>query len=42
MDASMTYFVLPYIGYDVSLYDGSFIEWSAAKGVSVASAGTGQ
>lgn len=41
MEASMTYFVLRYIGYDVSLYDGSFIEWSAAKGVSVASADTG-
>jgi len=33
----MTYFVLRYLGYDVSLYDGSFIEWSAAKGTRVAS-----
>lgn len=38
MEASMTYFVLRYIGYDVSLYDGSFIEWSASKGTRVASA----
>ncbi len=30
MQASMTYFVLRYLGYDVSLYDGSFIEWSNA------------
>jgi thiosulfate/3-mercaptopyruvate sulfurtransferase len=37
MEASMTYFVLRYLGYDVSLYDGSFIEWSAAKGTAVAS-----
>jgi thiosulfate/3-mercaptopyruvate sulfurtransferase len=28
MQASVTYFVLRYLGYDVSLYDGSFIEWS--------------
>jgi len=26
---SMAYFVLKYLGYDVSLYDGSFSEWSA-------------
>jgi len=30
MQASVTYFVLRYLGYDVSLYDGSFIEWSNA------------
>jgi thiosulfate/3-mercaptopyruvate sulfurtransferase len=30
MQASMTYFVLRYLGYDVSLFDGSFIEWSSA------------
>ena len=30
MQASMTYFVLRYLGYVVSLYDGSFIEWSNA------------
>lgn len=28
MQAAMTYFVLRYLGYDASLYDGSFIEWS--------------
>jgi thiosulfate/3-mercaptopyruvate sulfurtransferase len=28
MQASITYFVLRYLGYDVSLYDGSFSEWS--------------
>ncbi|MGZ8781370.1 MAG: sulfurtransferase, partial [Thermoanaerobaculia bacterium] len=27
MEASMTYFVLRYLGYDVALYDGSFVEW---------------
>ena len=30
MQAAMTYFVLRYLGYDASLYDGSFIEWSNA------------
>jgi len=30
MQASMTYFVLRYLGYDASLYDGSFLEWSNA------------
>jgi thiosulfate/3-mercaptopyruvate sulfurtransferase len=28
--ASMTYFVLKYLGYDVRLYDGSFSEWQAS------------
>lgn len=28
MQASITYFVLKYLGYDASLYDGSFLEWS--------------
>ncbi|HEY3052769.1 MAG TPA: sulfurtransferase, partial [Thermoanaerobaculia bacterium] len=28
VEASMTYFVLRYLGFDPSLYDGSFIEWS--------------
>jgi thiosulfate/3-mercaptopyruvate sulfurtransferase len=28
MEASMPYFVLRSLGYDVSLYDGSFTEWS--------------
>jgi thiosulfate/3-mercaptopyruvate sulfurtransferase len=30
VQASMTYFVLRYLGYDVTLYDGSFVEWSHA------------
>lgn len=30
MQASMTYFVLRYLGYDATLYDGSFLEWSNA------------
>lgn len=28
MQASMTYFVLRCLGYDATLYDGSFVEWS--------------
>jgi thiosulfate/3-mercaptopyruvate sulfurtransferase len=35
MQASVTYFVLRYLGYDVSLYDGSFVEWSNAGEVIV-------
>lgn len=30
MQAAMTYYVLRYLGYDVALYDGSFLEWSNA------------
>jgi thiosulfate/3-mercaptopyruvate sulfurtransferase len=30
MQASLTYFVLRYLGYEAVLYDGSFIEWSNA------------
>lgn len=30
MQASVTYFVLRYLGYDPTLYDGSYIEWSNA------------
>jgi thiosulfate/3-mercaptopyruvate sulfurtransferase len=30
MQASVTYFVLRYLGRDVRLYDGSYAEWSAA------------
>lgn len=30
--ASHTYFTLRYLGFDVSMYDGSFIEWTAAEG----------
>lgn len=36
MQASMTYFVLRYLGYDASLYDGSYIEWNRQSGVSIA------
>jgi len=28
MEASLTYFVLKYLGYEASLYDGSYIEWA--------------
>jgi thiosulfate/3-mercaptopyruvate sulfurtransferase len=31
VQATQTYFVLKYLGYDVRLYDGSFSEWSRAK-----------
>ena len=37
MEASVTYFVLRYLGRDVTLYDGSFIEWSAADDTVVVS-----
>jgi thiosulfate/3-mercaptopyruvate sulfurtransferase len=37
MQASVTYFVLRYLGYDVALYDGSFVEWSAASDTVVVS-----
>lgn len=35
MEASMTYFVLRSLGYDVALYDGSFVEWSASDRTAV-------
>jgi thiosulfate/3-mercaptopyruvate sulfurtransferase len=35
MQASLTYFVLRYLGYDARLYDGSFTEWSNAKDTTV-------
>lgn len=31
MEASLTYFVLRFLGYDATLFDGSFIEWSASE-----------
>ena len=31
VEASMTYFALRYLGYDVALYDGSFLEWSGKE-----------
>jgi len=36
MQASVTYFVLRYLGRDVHLYDGSYIEWSRAVGAAEA------
>lgn len=35
MEASMTYFVLRYLGYDVALYDGSFFEWDKKAEITV-------
>ena len=35
--ASHTYFVLKYLGYDVVMYDGSFFEWSKAEGAPIVS-----
>lgn len=37
MQASHAYFVLKYLGYDVSMYDASFSEWSKAEGAAVVS-----
>jgi thiosulfate/3-mercaptopyruvate sulfurtransferase len=36
MQAAHSYFVARYLGHDVRLYDGSFIEWSAVPGAPVA------
>jgi thiosulfate/3-mercaptopyruvate sulfurtransferase len=35
MQASVTYFVLRYLGTDVHLYDGSYIEWNCAEATSI-------
>jgi thiosulfate/3-mercaptopyruvate sulfurtransferase len=35
VQASHSYFVAKYLGYDVAMYDGSFIEWSKAEGAPV-------
>ena len=35
VQASFDYFVLRYLGYDASLYDGSFMEWSKTEGTKV-------
>ena len=32
MQSSVTYFVLRYLGYDATVYDGSYSEWSKAGG----------
>jgi thiosulfate/3-mercaptopyruvate sulfurtransferase len=39
MQASVTYFVLKYLGYDASLYDGSFVEWSGSSTLIAARSG---
>ena len=36
MQSSHTYFTAKYLGYDVRMYDGSFMEWSAAEDMPVA------
>ncbi len=35
VQASHSYFVAKYLGYDVAMYDGSFSEWSKAEGTPV-------
>jgi thiosulfate/3-mercaptopyruvate sulfurtransferase len=35
MQASVSYFTLKYLGYDVKLYDGSFSEWTRTPGSAV-------
>lgn len=37
MEATVSYFVLKYLGYQVSLYDGSFSEWSRNPDAMIAS-----
>lgn len=37
MQASHAYFTLKYLGYDVSMYDASFSEWSKAEGAAIVS-----
>ncbi len=36
MEASLAYFVLRYLGYEATLYDGSYVEWSADTSAAVA------
>ncbi|HSL22117.1 MAG TPA: sulfurtransferase [Vicinamibacterales bacterium] len=36
VQASFAYFVARYLGYDVKLYDGSFLEWSRAADTEIA------
>ena len=33
MQASQAYFTLKYLGYDVSMYDGSMSEWTLKRGL---------
>lgn len=35
VQASQSYFVAKYLGYDASMYDGSFSEWNKAEGTKV-------
>jgi thiosulfate/3-mercaptopyruvate sulfurtransferase len=35
VQATQTYFALKYLGYDVSMYDGSFSEWIKTSGTTV-------
>jgi thiosulfate/3-mercaptopyruvate sulfurtransferase len=35
VQASHSYFVAKYLGYDAAMYDGSFVEWSKAEGAPV-------
>jgi thiosulfate/3-mercaptopyruvate sulfurtransferase len=39
VQASHSYFIAKYLGYDTAMYDGSFIEWSNAEGTEVVVAG---
>jgi thiosulfate/3-mercaptopyruvate sulfurtransferase len=39
VEASMNYFVLRHLGYDVVLYDGSYVEWSKSPDAPVTVAG---
>ena len=31
MQSALDYFVAKYLGYDASMYDGSFFEWSLQR-----------
>jgi thiosulfate/3-mercaptopyruvate sulfurtransferase len=35
VQASHTYFVAKYLGYDVAMYNGSFLEWGNTEGLPV-------
>jgi 3-mercaptopyruvate sulfurtransferase SseA len=37
--AAHAYFTLKYLGYDVTMYDGSFFEWSQTEGAPVVTGG---
>ncbi|MHB0968860.1 MAG: sulfurtransferase [Thermoanaerobaculia bacterium] len=39
VQASHSYFIAKYLGYDTAMYDGSFIEWSNAEGTEVVTVG---